>query len=130
MYERSVPIWIARPQSAGRGLADDGLTDLAADGLRRDRDPRRALTQGPVVSRSPIGRVLEAGRHVVPLDEDRPVELLRTLRPEHDDARLVRRAALRAGGPQPVGAEGYVGGVRRRGPLDEVLLLYITESGK
>jgi len=94
---------------------------LDADPLRRDADPRVAGSDEMVVRLEPVDVEIVTRRHVVPLEDDRPVESRGILRTADDDARFVRMAAVE---DAAVGVGGRLVAVRRS--LDEELLLDVA----
>ena len=126
MYQ--VPVALRRQQLEVDALDEPSPVD--ADLLRRDADP--GVTRGGQVTMEepPVGSGVDAGRHVVPLDHDRPTEAQWILRPARHEPGPER--SLGTGGHVPV-AVGTAFALQFVGPgrsFEAVLDLLVAERGQ
>ena len=114
-------------------LEVDALDEAApvdADLLRRHADPGVTRRGQGAVEEAPVGRGVDAGRHVVPLDDDRPAEAQRILGPARHEPGP--EGSLGTGGhvPVAVGTALALQFVGPRRPFEAVLDLLVAERGQ
>ena len=95
--------------------------------MGRHADPGEAVADQLVVGERPIRSGVGEPGHVEPLDEDRPVELLRVDRPADDDPGRVGRGRARLRAPLAVGRQRARRRVARRLPRHEELALLVAD---
>ena len=114
-------------------LQVDALDEAApvdADLLRRHADPGVTRRGQGAMEEPPVGRGVDAGRHVVPLDHDRPTEPQRILGPARHEPGP--EGSLGTGGhvPVAVGTALALQFVEIRRALEAVLDLLVAERGQ
>ena len=114
----------------GQQLQVDALHEAPAVDphlLGRHADPDVALGGEVTVEETPVGRRVDARRHVVPLHDDRSAEPVGVEGTSYDEARPERRLGARRHIPVPVRSPLPLQLVRGRRPLQAELRLPVAE---
>ena len=107
----------------------DESTSVDAHLLRRHPDPGVTLGGKMPVEEAPVGRAVDAGRHVVPFHDDGAAEAQRVRRPSHHEPRPEVGLGTGCDVPFAVLAPLALELVRGRAAIQEELRLLVAEHG-